>query len=155
MVMSGPVVPSGSDFDAGRDLGGPARHGRLGRLLDKVLPGPRRPPTVPAQVQDGVGERMRVSSAELKPDSSRSDVPPQKAKPVAPEVEPPVGGPVAGPHRPKPRKRLVLSDDLAVAEADLAAEGKPYNGTWNHGRGSQRNARDTIDPARSLDWYND
>ena len=155
MVMSGPVVPSGSDFDAGRDLGGSARHGRLGRLLDKVLPGTRRPPTVPAQVQDGVGETMRVSSTTLKFDSSRSDVSPQKAKLVAPEVGPPVGGDMAGPRRPKPRKRLVLSDELAVAEADVAAEEKPYNGTWDHGRGSQRNARDTIDSARSLDWYND
>ena len=153
--MSGPVVPSGADFDDERDLGAKPQ-GRLSRFIERVRTGPKRPTTIPARVESGVGEAARL--AEFKaanrtpPEAPRqkNDQPPSERQPD-PE-ENPVAPAAAKPSR-RARKRVVV-DDIIPAQP-MPDDELPHRGNWDHGRGSQKNARDAIDPTRDVRWYDD
>ncbi len=147
--MTDPIAPSGADFDDDRDLGA-ARPGRLSRFIERVRSGPKRPLTKPAHVASGVGENFRVS--EYKPARRPSPMPQRDGtKPAPSDPEEIVVAPFASPRR---ARRKIVVDDIIPAQP-TAEDDAPYRGNWDHGRGSQRNVRDTIDPARDISYYDD
>lgn len=146
--MTGPVVPSGADFDEDRDLGG-HRTGRLSRFIERVRSGPKRDATASARVEDGVGEGLRVAEFEGARRPTMPKVENPSAKSTAPEER--TMTPTAKPRRTG--KRVVVDDTIAAQPT--ADDDATYRGTWNHERGSQRNVRDTIDPERDISYYND
>jgi hypothetical protein len=149
MVMSGPVVPSGADFEESRELGG-HRPGRLSRLIGRVRATPKRPVTRPARVETGVGESLRV--AEFAPVSELRSEETQAQSDTAPAA--PKENPVTPAAKPRRERRRVVVDDIIPAQP-TPEDDAPYRGNWDHTRGSHKNVRDEIDPKRDISYYDD